>query len=346
MIVLIGATGETSRRIIQYAMDQKVALRLAVRDIDAAKRKLAGLGEGFELCRVDANEHGSVVAVLGRGDVLLNAATPSGSLGHGLARAAIAADANYVDFSGEVCDTLRLLQELDEDACDHRVTLCPGAGYSGATGDFAVRLALQKMPDATAGVTGYFLGGYAPSYGTLRSEMEILSHPSVIIENGILVKRNVLGSIRKINDRTLVERPLMDAVLVSRYHRFDSFGSGIDTPADTAIQLAEMFTSTASGFETDAGRAEYLEKISAVANTTVEEEPAHAGFVTAYLSRGAESVQAAVTSWPVYEQTARMAFFISRELDDGGGRPVGFQAPSSIVSSIEGACAQLGITPL
>ncbi|RJG01342.1 saccharopine dehydrogenase NADP-binding domain-containing protein [Noviherbaspirillum sedimenti] len=345
MILLVGATGETSRRIIQYALQQDVELRLAVRNIDTARRRLAGLGADFEMCRVDASDMGSVVSALGPGDVLLNAATPSGALGHGLARAAIMAGAHYMDFSGEVRDTLRMLRELDEPARERGVTLCPGAGYSGATGDFAVRLALKKMPDATAGVTGYFAGGFTPSYGTLLSEMEILSHPGVVVEHGELVERETLGSIHKIGGRTLVERPLADPILVSRYMRFESFRSGIDVPAEAAEQTAEMFTSAASGLKDEKGRLAYLEKIGSAAGQAVEEEPAFVGFVTAYLSRGDESTQAAITSWPIYEQTARMALLISRELDDGG-RPTGFQAPSSVVNSIEGACAQLGVTPL
>lgn len=108
MIVLLGPTGETARRILAIARSAGVELRLAARDPSRAREQLGPLCGGLTIATVDARDAVSVEAVLDAGDVLINAATPAGQLGHGLARAAIGARAHYVAFTGEVVDTLRL----------------------------------------------------------------------------------------------------------------------------------------------------------------------------------------------------------------------------------------------
>ena len=64
MIVIIGAGGETSRRIVQYARDQGIKVRLAARDPAKMRAALGDLAEGFESRRADAENGASVEAIL------------------------------------------------------------------------------------------------------------------------------------------------------------------------------------------------------------------------------------------------------------------------------------------
>jgi len=292
------------------------------------------LADGFDICRIDARDAPSVMAALEPGDVLVNATTPAGALGHGLAKAAITAGAHYVAFSGEVADTLRLLRELDKPARERGVTLCAGAG--SALPDFAVRLALQQLPDATDGCTGISLGDFVPSYGTLQSEMHIMNGPGVVIQDGDLIEEVVVGKVIRHGALTFVERPLIDPLMVWTYARLRSFRSGINVPPEAVDSTVGMFVKTAETLKSEAGRTTYLEQISAFAGRRIpENEGSLQGRVTAVVWNGSRQARIVVTARPIYENTARAALLVSRELDELKDRAAGFQAPSTIVRSIE-----------
>ena len=345
MIVVMGAAGETSRRIIQYAREQGVSLRLAARDPEKMRAALGDLTAGFDTVRADATDSASVEAVLDPGDVLLNATTPAGALGHGLARAAIARGAHYTSFTGEIIDSMRLREELHESARARGVTLCPGTGYAPAMGDFALRLALSRLPDAIDGYVGYSAGGFTPSYGTLVSEMHIMDSPGLVIRDGVLRTEDLTGSIFKVAGKTLVGRPLMDPLMVSTYSPLKNYTAATEIPNEYADAVAEQFKQTAAAMRSAAGRATYMEQISAHKGKTVTENTeTESGYVTAYLFRGDTSAQGRIASHPIYEQTARCALLVARELAELRDRPAGFQAASSIVRSIDYAVASMGNT--
>lgn len=340
MILLVGPTGETARRIIHYAEEAGVALRLGARDVPAARERLGPLGAGFEVRRVDAADQGSAEAALESRDVLLNATTPAGAHGHILARAAIRAGAHYTAFTGEVIDTFRLLHELDGPARSRGVTLCPGAGSSGAMGDLTTRLALRALPDATDGMTGGAIPGFVPSHGTLLSEMSIMNGPGIIIQRGELVREDVAGRIIRRQGLWFVERPLIDPMMIWTHGRFTSFRSAIEVPEAAAQSVSEAFRVTAGQMRSQAGRAAYLAAIGPAGHEIHENETE--GSMRAILWNGARTATAMITTRPVYEVTARAALLVSRALDGRSDQPSGFQAASKLVGSVEHALSELG----
>ncbi|HEV7613685.1 MAG TPA: saccharopine dehydrogenase NADP-binding domain-containing protein [Steroidobacteraceae bacterium] len=344
MIVLLGCGGETSRRIIGHARHQGIQLRLAARDPGKARIRLGELAEGWDIVQMTADDGGSVSAALEPGDVLLNGTTPSGALGHSIARAAIASGAHYTSFTGEALESRRLEQELDESARQRGVTLCPGTGCFPVLGDIAMRLALRELPDACDGYIGYAPGGFSLSFGSLFSELSIMQGPALIVKNGELVEENVTGEILEIAGKTLVFRPLMDALMVSTYSTLRNFRSGFLVSSDQAAAVSQQFIGMAQAANSASGRERYLNEIESKRGQHVEENVAtDSGTVTAILLRGADVAEVTMTAQPIYEQAARAALLISRELDELKRRPAGFQAASSVVRSIEYALEKLGV---
>jgi Saccharopine dehydrogenase NADP binding domain len=343
VIVLIGCGGETSRRIIGHARQQGVQLRLAARDPSKARNRLGELAEGWDIVQMTAEDGGSVSAALEPGDVLLNGTTPSGVLGHSIARAAIASGAHYTSFTGEALESRRLQVELDESARQRGVTLCPGTGCFPVLGDIAMRLALSELTYASDGYVGYAPGGFSLSYGSLFSELSIMQGPALILKNGELIEENITGKILEVAGKTLVLRPLMDALMVSTYSTLRNFRSGFLVTAAQAAAVSQQFIGMAQAVNSVSGRDGYLKDIESKRGQPVEENVAtDSGTVTAILLRGADVAEVTVSAQPIYEQAARAALLISRELDELKGRPAGFQAASSVVRSLEYALEKLG----
>jgi hypothetical protein len=152
-------------------------------------------------------------------------------------------------------DSMRLRKELDAAARARGVTVCPGTGFAPAIGDFALRLALSHLPDATDGYVGYYVGGFTPSYGTLISEMHIMGGPGLVIRNGVLTREQLTGSITQVAGKSLVGRPLMDPLMISTYSRLRNFTAGTEVPAAYAASVADQFKKTAGSMKTPEGRS-------------------------------------------------------------------------------------------
>jgi hypothetical protein len=344
VIVLMGCGGETGRRIIGHARQQGVQLRLAARDPGKTRIQLGELADAWDVVQMSADDVGSVSAGLDPGDVLLNGTTPSGALGHSIARAAIASGAHYTSFTGEVLESRRLERELDQSARQRGVTLCPGTGCFPVLGDIAMRLALRELPAASDGYVGYAPGGFSLSYGSLFSELAIMQGPALIVKNGELIEENVTGEILQVAGKTLVLRPLMDALMVSTYSTLRNFRSGFLVTADQAAAVSQQFIGMSRAVNSVSGRESYLKDIESKRGQPVDENVATgSGTVTAILLQGADAAEVTMTAQPIYEQAARAALLISRELDELKGRPAGFQAASSVVRSLEYALEKLGV---
>jgi hypothetical protein len=298
----------------------------------------------MDVVQMTADDMSSVSAGLGPGDVLLNGTTPSGALGHSIARAAIASGAHYTSFTGEVLESLRLKQELDSTARERGVTLCPGTGCFPVLGDLALRLALRELPNASDGFVGYALGGFSLSYGSLFSEISIMRGPALTLKDGQLVEADVTGETMEVAGKTIVFRPLMDALMVSTYTTLRNFRSGFLVPADRAAALGQQFIEMSRSLNTDAGRNDYLKDIASKrGHAVVEVGATDAVTAVAIVLGGPDTVEVTITGQPVYEQAARAALLISRELDELKGRDAGFQAASSVVRSIDYALDKLGV---
>lgn len=343
MIVLLGPTGETARRILAIARSGGIDLRLAAREPSRAREQLGPLCDGLTINAVDALDADSVEAMLGAGDVLINAATPSGQLGYGLARAAINAGAHYVAFTGEVVDTLNLFREFDAPARERGVSLCPGAGSSGGIGDAALRLALRKLPEARSGYIGSAITDFTASFGTLVSEMHIMNGPAVIVRGGQLVEEQLSGRVYRRDGITFVERPLIDPLMCWTYSGLDFLGAGIEVPEEKADEMSTLFRKTADALSSESGRAAYLEQIAESAGDHVPENAQSAeGTRTAIVWNDYETAKVVVSARPVYEATARAALLVACELAERSDCPAGFQALTSIARSTEYALEALG----
>lgn len=193
-IVLLGATGYTgaltATALAELAGDGAAELVLAGRNAD----RLAALADrigGPPTVIADVADPASVLALVGRGDVLVTTVGPFARLGEPAVLAAVDAGAVYLDSTGEPPFIRRVFTEYGELARRGGAALFPAFGYDYVPGNLAGALALRAAgPAATSVRIGYFLVGDGQagfSRGTARSLAGMLGEPGFALRGGALV---------------------------------------------------------------------------------------------------------------------------------------------------------------
>lgn len=158
-IVVLGATGYTGELVTE------ALVRIGARPLLAGRRpdQLAYLAQqhgGLPIQQADAADPDSVRALINAGDVLITTVGPFERYGYGVAEAAAAVGAHYIDSTGEI-GFVRELQTLHHDAArSHNATMLPAFGYDFVPGILAGALTTQAAgAPAHALRIGYFATG-------------------------------------------------------------------------------------------------------------------------------------------------------------------------------------------
>jgi hypothetical protein len=331
MILLLGAGGQTGRRIARHAAVQGIPITLAGRDV----RRLEAHAAGMPFRQVDVCDSASLAAGLAGIRVVINATTPAGQLAGHIAEACLREGVAYTDISGEVAAIVAMIGRLDAPAQRAGIPLVPGAGYGGALGDLTVRAALALRPDATDALVIYAGDAFVPSRGTQLSEAHVMDGPVPVLRDGKLtLDRTLIGRIWQAFGLTLVQRPTMDAVLIARHPGpLLRCEVGMAVPEAMAQAVSTMFRGIAERLASPAGRADYLAGIAAAPHEeVVEDEQAEYGTITAHVW-GTDTTPRFVRygTGPVYDMTARIALLIADTLATAPNLPVGVRAPSEIL---------------
>ena len=206
-IVLFGATGYTGRLAAEALAAAGVRPVLAGRD-RARLEALAGRLGGLEVAEADAARPASVHGLVGPGDVLVSTVGPFLTRGEPAVRAAVAAEAAYLDATGEPPFLRRVFEEFGPLAAG-RCGLVPAFGYDFVPGNLAGALALAEAGEppgparpgaagrATRITIGYFttgLGGF--SSGTMASGAGLLLEPGFAWRDGRLRRERTARRLR------------------------------------------------------------------------------------------------------------------------------------------------------
>ena len=191
-IVLFGATGYTGQLTARALVAQGARPVLAGRRASPLRALASELGD-LEIVLADAEDQGTLRAVLTEGDVLASCVGPFSHLGKAPVEAAIAKRAHYLDCTGEPAFIRRVFDDYGLRAEAAGVALLPATGYDWLPGNLAAALALQEAGRAARAVhVGYFatgpvLGGTAMSGGTRASAAAALFEPGFAFRDGELV---------------------------------------------------------------------------------------------------------------------------------------------------------------
>jgi len=206
-IVLFGATGYTGRLAAEALAAAGVRPVLAGRD-RARLEALAGRLGGLEVAEADAARPASVHGLVGPGDVLVSTVGPFLTRGEPAVRAAVAAEAAYLDATGEPPFLRRVFEEFGPLAAG-RCGLVPAFGYDFVPGNLAGALALAEAGEppgparpgaagrATRITIGYFTtGGGGFSSGTMASGAGLLLEPGFAWRDGRLRRERTARRLR------------------------------------------------------------------------------------------------------------------------------------------------------
>ena len=156
----IGACGV--RELVKRAPDIEVVI--ADKNLEAASKLAAEVGDKTSVKTVDASEHESLVDVMKDADVVLSTLGPFYVFGERVVRAAVEAKTNLVD----ICDDWDATQSclnLDEEAKKAGVTIIIGLGASPGIMNVMARYAADKLDRVDEIHTSWAQTGVDPTEG-------------------------------------------------------------------------------------------------------------------------------------------------------------------------------------
>ncbi|MEC9359998.1 MAG: NAD(P)H-binding protein [Pseudomonadota bacterium] len=349
MLLVLGATGDTGARIVGEARRRKLPLLLAARDV--ARLQLLAQQQGVDESAVrvtDLSSQDGLGRALEGVTAVINAVSPAWVYAQRLADAVARAGIAYTDISGDVGTTNQLIQSLGRLARSNGATLVPGAGFSPYCGLTALRLALERLPNATHAQIIYSTPSVRPTSGTLASEPASLLGPSYELRNGQLVDCNRMGRLRKLEDGGWgLTRPMLDPVIVAHFLDLESCTTEFEMPLWQAAVVG-----AGSRIARRALRISSLGRVvgrRAVRSTTVTDSPVvHAdrnNLVAAHVRNGAKEVSIRLSVPPVYIVTAIACASIAEKLLKPD-RPVGAISPMALFESGECAAEAASLRPI
>ncbi|ABW15944.1 Saccharopine dehydrogenase [Parafrankia sp. EAN1pec] len=182
-IALNGASGFTGRLAVAELARRGIDAVLVGRDPE--RLRAAAAGTGFEVRIADIGDQDALRSAFGDVDAVVNTAGPFARLGAPVVRAAIAAEAHYVDTTGEQQYISDVFGAFASAAADAGVTIVPAMADDGGPSDFIGHLVGEAAGtvDVMTAALWYRDGGF--SRGTLRSlDPDLLFDGALRYENG------------------------------------------------------------------------------------------------------------------------------------------------------------------
>ena len=194
-IVVFGATGYTGELVARALVARGVRPLLAARSAERLNGLSASLG-GLQTQVADVSKPEAVRALVQRGDVLISTVGPFVRWGEAAVAAALAAQATYLDSTGEP-SFIRNIFERHDAAVQARCALLTACGFDWVPGNLASALALREAgPTATRIEVGYFPRNTEVSRGTRSSVLEAAFDTSYAFRNGNLVRERAMARVR------------------------------------------------------------------------------------------------------------------------------------------------------
>jgi len=167
-LLIYGANGYTGKLIAREAAKRGLKPLLAGRnrdEIDALAAELGLTRRVFEL-----NNPAEVTRNLEGVAIVLHCAGPFSRTSAPMLKACLAANAHYLDITGEI-DVFEACHRADERAQERGVVVLPGSGFDVVPTDCLAAMLKRRLPDATH-LTLAFEAGGGPSPGTAKTSVE------------------------------------------------------------------------------------------------------------------------------------------------------------------------------
>ncbi|WP_432474778.1 saccharopine dehydrogenase family protein [Amphritea sp. HPY] len=348
-VILYGASGYTGRLVAEYLREYQLPFIAAGRDAARCKEAMS-LVPGIETAEYEVVqvEHtlDALVELFSGAKVVCNTVGPFARFGTLVVQAALKAGCHYLDTTGEQEWMLAMRDEFGAAYAEKGLVLAPSTAYMHAVGNIAAELCLEQPGidslDAVCVPTG------VPTVGSTRTVMDMCRNKQHWLENGQLVEienpmagcevavpgmiSTVLGlpwgggslplwyaedhRVRNCQSRTgFTNRPLMQGV----------------------VDLAAHYEANLKHLPNDEQEA----ALNAVADNVTpgmpprENRNIHRTVDMCYGTGNNTQVKCTIVSNGGYLMTGLVQGFIANQLIKGGGKAVGFQAPTNIVGHHE-----------
>jgi saccharopine dehydrogenase-like NADP-dependent oxidoreductase len=157
-VVVIGGAGAMGRYAVRTAAKLGSARRLVIadRNIEAARRLAAEIGEPCEAVEVDASDDASLARTFEGHDAVLNTTGPFARFATPILRAAIEVGCDYIDIDDDWQPTVEAL-ELDGKARENGCTVVVGLGSSPGVSNLCALVAARRLDQVDEIITGWKL---------------------------------------------------------------------------------------------------------------------------------------------------------------------------------------------
>ena len=320
-LAVLGATGYTGRIVLGQARAAGLPLRLVGRRRDALEE---AAGDGEEVRVADARDEGALRAAFEGAGAVVSLAGPFLAVGAAPVKAAIAANAHYVDTSGEQAFARLVYERFGPAAERAGVTLLTSFGFDYVPGDLAARLAAEGLGEPLEEiVVGYAVDSFGTSAGTRRTASELMRQPQVAFD-AVLVPSRFGATTRRLRlpdgERLLVEWGGTEPLTVPRHTRVCRVRSYVQVPLPHAVAAGARFARIGAP----------LVKLTARGRSGPSEaRRRRASFRVVAEARSASGAQRATLEGnDVYGLTARLVVHAAEALLRGEVRRVGALAPA------------------
>lgn len=193
--MIYGANGYTGELIAREAVKRGQKPVLAGRSLAKVEPLANELGLESTAFSLDDVE-GATQKIRGM-SVVLNCAGPFSATAEPMMKACIAAQAHYLDITGEIA-VFELAQSLDDKARSAGIVLCPGVGFDVIPTDCVAASLKAALPDATHLALGFdSRSGFSP--GTAKTSVEGLAQGGKVRRDGKIVTVPLAYQVRNID---------------------------------------------------------------------------------------------------------------------------------------------------
>jgi len=353
-VLIYGASGFTGKLVARALRDDgDFDLVLAGRTAEKLEALAGEIGRG-DVRVAAAHEIDKLKEIFADVDVVVNCSGPFSRLGEPVVRASIAANAHYLDTTGEQHFMRDMYERYDSAARKAGVCVVNSFAFEIALGDWLVAraaAALDITHEAPADevAVGYAMDHFKPTRGTRLSAIESIAGPGVVWRRDRwestppAVERRSIGFPPPVGSRTSLSFPSGEVITVPRHvparyvQTFVSFGDrGLSGLLPKLTGLLGSSAGSALARLARSGIAKAVQKrIAAGPEGPTDGQRAADDFgVAAEVVRGFDKSFAAILGTDVYGVTAEVVAYGVRQLVSHAPRATGVCAPSQAFDPI------------
>ena len=164
-IVVYGATGHTGRMVCAELSRRGLAVALCGRDAQRLHERAAAVGLG-DVRPASVDHPPSLAAALSGASAVINCAGPVLDTAEAVCRAALDANAHYLDLTAEQSAAAHCFEFFDASARKRGLSVLPAAAFFGGLADLLATAAMGDWTRADAIEIGVALDSWYPTEGT------------------------------------------------------------------------------------------------------------------------------------------------------------------------------------